>query len=264
MVFAACPATDSLDSLKVTVEVFPLAPGKPPVLVQLGADPADTVETLRWGAVFKSTPIPKGHRAIGLVAQNPSFGLFMEDRELPLKGTVAECGITSGARLCFRRRDSDLDSRKMQIFVKFMRSTTAIQCFEWDTVQAVKDRVGLETASKEMYLMMRAPLEDELTLCESGVGDQSFLHLMLRIRGGGSSSSSVGAAQPAGQAQAGPEGAQPIASATPPAQPTDTLAVGKIVAGKFLPPEKTRTCHFHIDDEGPAPKLQFDIFVDEA
>lgn len=128
---------------------------------------------------------------------------------------------------------------------------------------AIQDVEG--TPADQQRLICRGQqLKNDRTLCDYGIHANDDIHLLLRLRGGGGPlGEMVAAAQPAGEdAAAAPEGAPPIPA--PPAQePAGVLAVGKIVSGAVVTPQKTVSCPFEIHLHGASPKLQFDVFVDE-
>lgn len=123
-----------------------------------------------------------------------------------------------------------------------------------DMLQSVKNAIfKVERIPPDEQRLIHAgkQLEELRTLSDCGIGPGTMLHLVFRIRGGGCVE----------RLADDDEGARCVSA--PAQQPTGVLAVGRIVSGAVVPHELTSKHWLAVNVNGGAPKLQFDVFVEE-
>lgn len=240
-------------------------PADPPVAVEVGVDPDDTVAELRRRAIFKTKTADSYW-----LKRNPNFVLHFGDEVLDDKVSISECGVTTAAAGLSLRHIIPSRYPVMQIFViNVTKKKVTLQCEPSDSIERLKayihDREGTPPDQQRIISPHKGgragtQLEDGRLLSDYGISEGDTLHLFPRLRGGGSPNGTR--LDPDGPEEgAAPEGGQPVSGASARAE---SLAVGKIVPGQFVPPQKTVRCRFPIQTARGSPKLQFDVFVDEC
>ncbi|XP_034248992.1 polyubiquitin-like [Thrips palmi] len=235
----------------------------PSTSVLVGFNPEDTVEELCERAAFKI-----GGAVLDQYRVNPNFSLFLRDEEVAGDRLVADCSQTGcGVWLSMRKRMPPRDLA-IEIYVKTLTGKIITRnCWESYTIQMVKEAVqaseGIPPDQQRLIWSGREMNVEGCTLLDYGVGHQSTIHLVLRLRGGGCDTAVAQGALAADEDAAAPEGAEPVPA--PPAQPqraATRLAVGKILSGEIVPAPETVGCRFVVRWHSSV-KLQFDVFVQE-